>query len=53
MHFYYPCAANYILNTPNFVSGTGAFIAADKPSASTLRVSAGSMMPSSHKRALA
>ena len=38
-------------NTPNFVSGMGAFSDALKPSASTRRVSAGSMTPSSHSRA--
>ena len=43
----------YILNTPNFVSGTGAFSAAEKASASTRRVSEGRMMPSSHSRAVA
>jgi glutaminase len=44
---------NYILKTPNRVSTAGAFMAAEIPSASTIRVSAGSMTPSSHKRALA
>jgi hypothetical protein len=44
---------NYILNRPKRVSGIGAFNAADKPSANTVRVSAGSITPSSHKRALA
>ena len=43
----------YIRNTPKRVSGIGAFSDADRPSASTVRVSAGSMMPSSHSRALA
>ena len=46
-------AAHYIRNTPNLVSGIGALSDADKPSASTRRVSAGSMMPSSHRRAVA
>jgi hypothetical protein len=41
----------YILNTPNFVSGTGALSAALNDSASTSRVLVGSMMPSSHRRA--
>jgi hypothetical protein len=43
----------HILNTPNFVSGTGAFSAAEYASASTRRVSDGAMMPSSHSRAVA
>jgi len=43
----------HILNTPNFVSGTGALSAALNASASTRRVSAGAMMPSSHSRAVA
>ena len=47
------CFAIYILNKPNLVSGIGALSAADNPSASTVRVSAGSITPSSHKRALA
>ena len=46
-------AHGYILNTPKRVSFMGAFNAADRPSPSTRRVSAGSMMPSSHSRALA
>jgi hypothetical protein len=41
----------YIRNTPYFVAPTGAFAAAERPSASVRRVSAGSMMPSSHSRA--
>ena len=45
--------ASHILNTPNFVSGIGALSAAAKHSAKTRRVSAGVMMPSSHKRAVA
>ena len=44
-------ARAHILNTPNLVSGTGAFSAAESDSASTSRVCAGSMMPSSHSRA--
>ena len=44
----------YILNTPNRVrSSIGALSDADNPSPSTRRVSAGSMMPSSHSRAVA
>lgn len=43
----------HIRNTPKRVGSIGAFNAADSPSPSTRRVSAGSMMPSSHKRALA
>ena len=42
----------YILKTPNVVSGMGAFRLAAMPSASTRRVSAGSMMPSSQSRAV-
>jgi hypothetical protein len=42
----------YMRNTPNVVSGTGAFAAAARPSASTRRVSRGSMIPSSHSRAV-
>ena len=44
---------HYILNTPNLVSGIGAFSAAESASASTRRVSLGRMMPSSHSRAVA
>src|SRR2546425_10824714 len=40
-------------NTPNFVSGIGALKLALSARASTRRVSAGSMTPSSHRRALA
>jgi hypothetical protein len=40
-------------NTPNFASGIGALRLAEIASASTRRVSAGSMTPSSHSRALA
>ena len=43
----------YIRKTPNVVRSIGAFIAAEMPSPSTMRVSTGSMMPSSHSRALA
>lgn len=46
-------AAHYIRNTPNRVSGMGAFSVAAKAKASTRRVSAGAMMPSSHSRAVA
>src|SRR5262249_56137154 len=45
--------AIYILNTPNRVGGIGALSAAEKASASTRRVSAGAMMPSSQIRAVA
>ena len=41
----------HIRNTPNFGSGIGALSVADRPSASTRRVSAGSITPSSHSRA--
>ena len=43
----------HIRNTPNFVSGIGALSVAEKHSASTRRVSAGAMMPSSQSRAVA
>ena len=43
----------YIRNTPNFGSPIGAFRLAEIASASTRRVSAGSITPSSHSRALA
>jgi hypothetical protein len=43
----------YIRKMPNFVSSAGAFMEAEMPRPSTRRVSAGSMMPSSHRRALA
>ena len=49
----YAMIVPHILNTPNLVSGIGAFSAAEKHSASTRRVSAGVMMPSSHSRAVA
>src|SRR5262249_29982661 len=42
----------YIRKTPKVVSGIGAFNAAEMPSASTRRVSSGSMMPSSQSRAV-
>ena len=42
----------YIRKMPNFVSGIGAFSAAEIPSASTRRVSSGSMIPSSQSRAV-
>src|SRR3546814_17975389 len=45
--------ASYILNTPNRVGSIGAFSAAESDRPSTIRVSAGSMMPSSHSRAVA
>lgn len=44
---------NHILKTPNFVSGIGAFSDALIASPRTRRVSAGSMMPSSHSLAVA
>ena len=43
----------YILKTPNLVSGISALSAADRPRPSTMRVSAGSITPSSHRRAVA
>src|SRR5258705_9369856 len=46
-------AATYIRNTPNRVSGIGAWSAASIPSDRTRRVSSGSMTPSSHSRAVA
>ena len=45
--------SSYIRKTPNRVSGIGAWRAASMPSASTRRVSSGSMTPSSHSRAVA
>ncbi len=42
----------YIRKTPNGVSGIGALSAADSPSARTIRVSTGSITPSSHSRAV-
>ena len=41
----------HIRNRPKRVGGIGAFRLADRPSASTRRVSAGSITPSSHSRA--
>jgi hypothetical protein len=38
---------------PKRLASIGAFNAADRPRASTVRVSAGSMTPSSQRRALA
>ena len=43
----------HILNRPNFVGSIGALAAADSPRPSTSRVSAGSITPSSHSRAVA
>ena len=43
---------HHILKTPNLVCGIGALSAAESPSASTRRVSSGSMTPSSHSRAV-
>ena len=45
-------AANYIRNTPGRIPRMGALRMADRASARTVRVSAGSMMPSSHRRAV-
>ena len=42
---------DYIRKIPNFVSSAGAFIDADNPKPRTRRVSAGSIIPSSHSRA--
>ena len=47
-----PLAPAYMRKTPNVVSGTGAFAAAASPSPSTRRVSRGSMIPSSQRRAV-
>ncbi len=44
---------HHILNTPNCVSGIGAFRLAEIARPSTSRVWTGSMMPSSHSRAVA
>src|SRR5262245_11065005 len=44
--------AHHIRNTPNVVSGIGAFSALARPSASTRRVSSGSITPSSQRRAV-
>ena len=46
-------APPYIRNTPKRVSSIGALSAADSARPSTRRVSAGAMMPSSHRRAVA
>src|SRR5215471_3691743 len=43
---------SHIRNTPKRVSSCGAFIAAEIPRARTLRVSRGSMIPSSQRRAV-
>src|SRR5215471_5889381 len=43
---------SYIRNTPNRVSSCGAFIAAEIPRPRTIRVSKGSMTPSSQSRAV-
>ena len=48
-----PVPSHHIRNTPNFGGGIGALRAAEMPSPSVMRVSAGSIMPSSHSRALA
>ena len=45
---YYILSYRYILNTPNLVSSTGALSEALKLRPTILRVSAGSMTPSSH-----
>ena len=42
----------HMRKTPKVVSGIGALSAAEIPSASTRRVSSGSMIPSSHSRAV-
>ena len=44
---------SHIRNTPKRVGSTGALSAAESDRPSTVRVSAGSMMPSSHSRAVA
>ncbi len=49
----WPLSRDHIRNTPNLVSGTGAFNAALSASDSTRRVSDGRMMPSSQSRAVA
>ena len=48
---YNHCTASHIRNTPNLVSRVPACTAAASESPSTRRVSAGSMTPSSHRRA--
>ena len=45
--------STYMRKTPKRVSSIGAFKAVESPNAKTRRVSAGSITPSSHKRALA
>ena len=45
-------AWHHIRKTPRFCSGKGALMEAAIPSPTTVRVSAGSMMPSSHRRAV-
>src|SRR5215217_4928747 len=47
-----PLSPIYIRKTPKVDSGTGAFSAAEIPSARTRRVSRGSMIPSSQRRAV-
>lgn len=49
-HIY--CILFYILNTPNFVSSGARFREAEMHRPITFRVSAGSMIPSSHSRAV-
>jgi len=44
-------SSDHIRKIPNRVSSAGAFIEADSPKPSTRRVSAGSIIPSSHSRA--
>ena len=45
-------AGLHIRNTPRFCSGKGALMDAAIPKPTTVRVSTGSMMPSSHRRAV-
>ena len=47
-----PAVGPHMRKTPNVVSGIGALSAAEIPSAITLRVSTGSMIPSSQSRAV-
>src|SRR5690606_39143800 len=47
------CPPGYMRNTPKRAGSIGALSEADRPRPSTRRVSAGSMMPSSHSRAVA
>ena len=49
----YPITPAYILNTLKLVFSIGALSAHDRPKPSTMRVSAGSITPSSHSLALA